>query len=76
MFTVSKGQGNTVNTPARREDKERKGGEKKVQHMVFSTTLLNQQGADSQLVHTVSTAQVNGAMSNDTTQLHYLLSSV
>lgn len=47
-----------------------------MQHMVFSTTLLNQQGADSQLVHTVSTAQVNGAMSNDTTQLHYLLSSV
>lgn len=64
-----------MNTPQRGEAKERKGGGE-VQHMVFSTTLLNQQGADSQLVHTVSTAQVNGAMSNDTTQLHYLLSSV
>lgn len=44
--------------------------------MVFTTTLLNQQGAHSQMATLGSTAQVNEVMSNDTTQPHYLLSSV
>lgn len=65
-----------MKTPQKGGKKGEGKQKKKSQHTVSSTTLLNQQGADPQMAPTASTAQVNEVMSHDTTQLHYLLSSV